>query len=187
MTGLSALWLPILLSAVAVFIVSSIIHMFLPGWHKGEYPAVPNESRVMDALRPFAIPPGDYMMPRAASMQEMKAPEFLERVKQGPVMVLTVLPSGPFTMGPSLVKWFVYCIVVSIFAAYVASRAVPMGAEYLEVFRFAGVTAFAGYTLALWQMAIWYHRSLNTTVKSTIDGLVYALVTAGVFGWLWPQ
>lgn len=187
MTGLAALWLPILLSAVAVFIASAIIHMVLPSWHRDEYPAVPNESRVMDALRPFAIPPGDYMVPRATSMKEMATPEFTERLKQGPVLVMTVLPNRVFTMGPSLAKWFVYCLVVSIFAAYVAGRALPPGSASLAAFRFAGVTAFVGYSLALWQMAIWYHRSLNTTVKSTIDGLVYALITGGVIGWLWPS
>jgi len=30
MTGLHSLWLPILLSAVIVFVVSSVIHMALP-------------------------------------------------------------------------------------------------------------------------------------------------------------
>ena len=186
MTGLAALWLPILLSAVAVVLVSAFIHMALP-WHRDEYPPVPNERGVMDALRPFAIPPGDYMVPRATSMKEMATPEFTQRLTQGPVLVMTVLPNRVFNMGPSLAKWFVYSVVVSIFAAYVAGRALPAGAAYLDVFRFAGVTAFVGYTLALWQMSIWYHRSLTTTVKSTIDGLVYALVTAGVFGWLWPS
>ena len=58
MTALHSLWLPILLSSVIVFVVSSIIHMALP-WHNSDYPKVPNEDKVMDALRPFAIPPGD--------------------------------------------------------------------------------------------------------------------------------
>ena len=76
---------------------------------------------------------------------------------------------------------------MSIFAAYIASHALPVGASYLEVFRFAGAMAFAGYAVALWQMRIWYHRALRATVTSTIDGLLYACLTAGVFGWLWPQ
>ena len=181
-----ALWLPILLSAVAVFLASSVIHMMTP-WHKGEYPPVPNEDGVMNALRPFAIPPGDYMVPRCLDMKEMQAPEFQEKLKKGPIVIMTVLPNGPMTMTRSLTLWFLYNIVVSIFAAYVASRAVPVGAAYLEVFRFAGVMAFACYTVALWQMRIWYSRALRATVTSTIDGLLYACLTAGVFGWLWPQ
>ena len=102
-------------------------------------------------------------------------------------MVVTVLPAGPMSMGRNLGLWFAYCLVVSVFAAYIASRALPPEAPYLEVFRFAGATAFIGYALALWQMSIWYRRSWLTTIKATVDGFIYALLTAGVFGWLWPR
>ena len=186
MTGLHSLWLPILLSSVIVFLVSSIIHMALP-WHKSDYPKVPNEDKVMDALRPFAIPPGDYMIPRPASAQDMRSPEFLEKRRKGPVMVLTVLPSGPPSMGSYLALWFLYSAVVGLLAAYVAGRALPVGAPYLHVFRFVGATAFIGYSVALWQMSIWYRRAWLTTIKATVDGLIYALLTAGTFGWLWPR
>ncbi len=186
MTGLSALWLPILLSAAIVFVVSSVIHMVLP-WHKSDYPRMANEDKVMDALRPLAIPPGDYMLPRPSSREELRSPQFTEKLKKGPVVVLTVMPNGPMAMGKSLVLWFLYCAVVGVFAAYVAGRALQPGAPYLAVFRFAGATAFIGYSLALWQMSIWYRRAWSTTVKATVDGLIYALLTAGAFGWLWPR
>lgn len=186
MTALTALWLPILLSAVVVFLASSVIHMMLP-WHRSDYPPVPNQDKVMDALRPFAIPPGDYMLPRAASMKDMGTPEFAEKMKKGPVMVLTVMPNEMVGMTKNLVQWFIYSAVVGFLAAYVAGRALPAGAEYLDVFRFVGTTTFIGYSVALWQMSIWYKRSWGTTLKSTVDGLVYALLTAGVFGWLWPR
>ena len=101
--------------------------------------------------------------------------------------MMTVLPNGAPAMGKSLALWFVYCCVVGLFAAYVAGRALPVGAHYRAVFRFAGVTAFVGYALALWQNTIWFKRAWTTTLKSTIDGLVYGLLTAGVFGWLWPR
>ena len=186
MTGLSVLWLPILLSGVIVFIASSIIHMALP-WHKGDYRQVPNEDKVMDALRPLAIPPGDYMVPRCSSMEEMRSPEFAAKLKEGPVMVVTVMPNGQSSMTQSLVLWFVYSIIISFFAAYVAGRALSVGTPYLRVFQFVGVSAFLGYSAALWQMSIWYRRSWSTTINSTVDGLIYALLTAGVFGWLWPR
>ncbi len=185
MAALPALWLPILVAAAAVFLVSSVIHMVLP-WHKNDYAKMANEDKVMAALRPLAIPPGDYMVPRPSSSQEMKSADFAEKLRQGPVLMMTVLPNGPWTMTQNLVSWFVYCAVVGCFAAYVAGRALGPGAEYLAVFRFAGTTAFVGYALALWQMSIWYKRAWSLTIKSTIDGMVYALVTAGVFGWLWP-
>src|SRR5438552_2191378 len=129
MTGLGALWLPILLSSVIVFVVSSLIHMMSP-WHKSDYPKVPNEDRVMDALRPLAIPPGDYMIPRPSNTQEMRSPEFGEKMNKGPVMVLTIMPNGPTRMGRNLILWFLYSGVVGFFAAYVAGRALPAGAAY---------------------------------------------------------
>ena len=186
MTGLDTLWLPILLSSVIVFVVSSIIHMVLP-WHKNDYLKVPNEDRAMEVLRPLAVPPGDYMMPRPSSVDDMRSPEFAEKLKNGPVMMVTVMPNGQMSMTKNLVLWFLYCVVVGIFAAYVAGRALPAGAPPLRVFQFVGVTAFIGYSVALWQMTIWYRRALGTTIKSTVDGLIYALVTAATFAWLWPH
>jgi len=186
MTGMSALWLPILLSSVFVFLVSSIIHMASP-WHKNDYPALENQDRIMEALRPFSIRPGDYFVPRPANRQELRSPEFIEKMKKGPVIIMTVMPNGPTSMGRNLIQWFVYSVVVGIFAAYVAGRALPSGSPYLQVFRFAGVTAFLGYTLALWPLSIWYRRAWSTTVKATVDGLIYAGLTAGTFGWLWPR
>ncbi len=186
MTTLYAFWLPILLSSVIVFVVSSLIHMALP-WHKGDYRTVPEEDKVMEALRPFSLAPGDYMLPRPSSMEEMRSPQFAEKMKKGPVMIFTVIPSGPPSMGRSLVLWFVYSVVVGLLAAYVAGHALPAGAPYRQVFRLVGATAFIGYAVALWQTSIWYHRAWSTTLKTTVDGLVYALLTAGTFGWLWPR
>ena len=186
MTGLFMLWLPILLSAVIVFVVSSIVHTVLP-WHKNDYSRVPNEDQLRSVLRPLAIPPGDYMVPRPTGRDEMRSPEFAEKVKQGPNMMLTVLPTGPISMKRNLIQWFLFTLAVSVFAAYVAGRALPVGAPYLAVFRFVGVTAFIGYSVALWPNSIWYARSWSTTAKATMDGLIYALLTAGTFGWLWPR
>jgi hypothetical protein len=186
MTALHLQWLPILLSAVIVFVVSSIIHTVLP-WHKSDYSKLPNEDATRAALGALAIPPGDYMVPRASSMKEMGSPEFLEKMTKGPVMILTVIPAGRPGMTKNLVQWFLYTLVINVFAAYVTGRALPVGAHYLQVFRFVGTTAFVAYSLALWQLSIWFHRSWSITLKATIDGLIYALLTAGTFGWLWPR
>jgi hypothetical protein len=186
MTWLAALWLPILLSAVIVFVASSIIHMVLP-WHKSDYPKLTNEEQVMNALRPLNIPPGDYVMPRPTSSQALRTPEFQEKMKRGPVVYMTVLPNGVTGMGKNLAQWFVFSVVVSVFAAYVTRSALPPGAAFRAVFKFASVTAFIGYSLALWPMSIWYRRAWLTTIKSTIDGLIYGVLTAGVFGSLWPH
>lgn len=186
MTSLVALWLPILVSAIIVFVVSSIIHMFLP-WHKNDYPKMPNEDKFSDAVRPLAVPPGDYMVPRPESQADLKSPLFQDKMKKGPVMMLTVLPNGPMAMGSNLIQWFCFTLVVGVFSGYVAGRALPHPAPYLSVFRFAGVTAFIAYAVALWPMSIWFRRSWLITFKATVDGLIYGLLTAGTFGWLWPK
>ena len=186
MISLTSLWLPILLSGVAVFIASSILHMLTP-WHKGDFKKLPDEDRAREGLRALAIPPGDYMTPCPSSPEEMKSPEFAEKLKQGPRMIMTVMPTGPFSMGKNLLMWFIYCVVVSGFAACVAAVTLPKGAPYMRVFHVVGATAFIGYSLALWQGTIWYQRSWITTLKQTIDGLIYGLITAGIFGWLWVR
>jgi hypothetical protein len=186
MVPVMSLWLPILLSAVIVFVASSIIHM-MTSIHRNDYQSLPSEDAFMDAARKFNIPPGDYLFPRPTSRNAMKDPAFLEKWKKGPVGFMTVMPSGKMEMGRNLGLWFLYCVVVGIFAAYIAGRALAPGAHYRAVFRFAGCTAFVGYALALWQNTIWYKRAWTTTFKSSIDGLIYALLTAGTFGWLWPR
>ena len=186
MVSIPSLWLPILLSAVLVFVVSSIIHMALP-YHRNDYRKVPSEDEVMESLRKFNIPPGDYMMPRPSGAAGMREPAFLEKMSKGPVVIMTVVKSGPPNMTANLVQWFIYSLVVGVLAAYVAGRTVGSGATYLAVFRIAGCTAFIAYAVALWQNSIWYKRSWGTTIRNTFDGLVYGLVTAGAFGWLWPR
>ena len=186
MVPIVTLWLPVLASAVLVFVASSVIHMALP-WHKKDYTALAKEGEVLAALRKFDIPPGDYFAPLCTSMAEMKSPAFVEKMKAGPVAHMTFLPAGPPSMTKSLIQWFVYSLFVSLFAAYIAGRALHAGAPYLAVFRFSGATAFGAYSVALVQGSIWYGRSWTTTWKSVIDGFVYACLTAAVFGWLWPS
>lgn len=184
MTSLSALWLPILLSAVFVFIASSVIHMATP-WHKNDYRSVPQEDQVAGALR--AVPPGDYLLPRPRDMEQMRSPEFAERMKQGPVLMMTVMPNGVTAMGGTMVKWFIYLLVVCFIAGGIASHVLPPNADSHVILHTTGMAAFLGFSLALWQMAIWYRRSLGTTVRSTIDGLIYGLITGATFAWLWPR
>ena len=185
MVSLASLWLPILVAAVLVFIASSLIHMVL-GYHAGDYGKLAEEDKVMDALRPFNLPPGDYVTPRPASPASMRDPEFLAKRKRGPVFMMTVWPAGDVQMGGQLAQWFVYSLVVGLFAGYVATLALPAGAPYMEVFQVTSTVTFVGYALALWQMTIWYRRKLGTTLRSNVDALIYALLTGGVFGWLWP-
>jgi Flp pilus assembly protein TadB len=186
MVPVMSLWLPILLSAVFVFLASSVMHMLF-NYHFKDFKKVPDEDKLMEALRGFNTPVGEYFVPYAGSRQVLNSPEYREKMKKGPSFVMSMWESGQAGMAKSLILWFVYSVVVGVFAAYVAGRALGPGAEYLSVFRFAGVTAFCCYTVAHWQDTIWYKRSWGRTLTGAIDGLVYGLLTAGTFGWLWPD
>ena len=186
MVGIAELWLPIVLSAVAVFVMSSIFHMVLP-FHKSDYVKLPNEDKALEALRPLGLVPGTYHFPHCDSSKEMHAPEFQEKMKQGPTGILTVLPTGMPNMAKYLGAWFAYCLVVSFFVAYLTGRTVAPGAHYLAVFRVAGTAAFLGYAMAHAHNSIWKGEAWGTTLKFYFDGLIYGLLTAGTFGWLWPR
>ena len=159
-----------------------------PFWHRSDYPPLPDEARFRQAVGPMAIPPGDYMVPRGAGMEAMKDEAFLAKLREGPRMILTVMPNtADVGFGRALALWFVYLLVASLFAAYVTSRALPPGADYLRVFQIAGATSFMALGIGQWQNTIWYQRAPSLAFKDTIDALLYALAMAGVFGWLWPQ
>ncbi len=180
-----SLWLPIIFSAAIVFLVSALFHMVLPH-HKNDYGKLPSEDAARAAIG-GNVPPGEYVVPYAASNAERATEEFTKKMNDGPVVFMTFRAPGPVGMGKELGIWFVYCLLVGIFVAYIAGRALEPGAHYLSVFRFVGATAFFCYTVGLWQDSIWFGRPWGTTFKNTVDGLVYALLTAGTFGWLWPE
>jgi hypothetical protein len=186
MVPLTSLLVPIVVAAVVVFVASAILHMVLP-FHRQDMRKVPNEDEFLAAVRRLNIPPGDYATPHASSPADMKNPQFIEKTSQGPIVLMTVAAGRAPGMAKNLTMWFIFCLVVSLFGAYIAGRALPAGANYLEVFRFAGATTFAAYALGEIPASIWYQRSWGTTMRNVIDGLVYGLLTGGVFGWLWPR
>jgi hypothetical protein len=186
MVSIPELWLPMLVATVLVFVASNIVWMVLPH-HKSDARRLPDEAGALDALGKQGLKPGLYRFPWANSMAEMKDPAFVEKLNKGPVAMLTVLPSGPFNMGRSLGLWTGYLVVMGIMVAYVTGRVLGPGASYLEVFRVAGAVSFLGYSGAQLPMAIWWGKPLGVVLKEICDGLLYALVTAGAFGWLWPR
>jgi len=170
MVPVTDLWLPILVSAVFVFVASSIIHMVFK-YHHADWKRLPSHDDVQEAMRRFAVAPGDYHA----------------RSDKGPNFIITIFPPGQSGMGKNLVMWVLYSILIGVFAGYVAGEALGPGARYPRVFQFAGTVAFCGYSLALMPQSIWYNRKWSTTLVSMFDGLIYGLLTAGTFGWLWPK
>lgn len=185
MVSLTSLWLPIVLSAVLVFIASSVIHMAL-GYHKKDYDRSPKEDGLLDALQ--GVGPGEYFLPHMTGMESAKAPVVQAKLTRGPRALVRVM-SGDMSSAfrNSLINWFIYSLVVALFAAYLTSRALNAGTEYLEVFRFAATTAFLGYGLALAQESIWFGRRWSNTLRALFDALIYGLLTGGVFGWWWTR
>ena len=185
MVALTALWLPILLSAVIVFVASSIMHMLLP-YHRSDYRQLPDEDKLLAALRGVGLKRGLYIFP-FGTHKDMKSPAMQEKYNQGPVGMMTVFPSGPPAMPKYLAMWFVYCLVIGFFTAYITGRTVMSGAQYLAVFRVAGAVAFMAYGVGQVSNGIWAGQPRSVTIKHVFDGLIFALLTAGTFGWLWPR
>ncbi|HJW43813.1 MAG TPA: hypothetical protein VJ463_05130 [Geothrix sp.] len=186
MVSLAQLWIPILLSAVAVFAASSLIHMVVK-WHASDYRSLANEDEVRAAIRKGSPTPGQYVMPHCSDMKDMGKPEVQEKYKEGPVGFLVLIPNGAPAMGSALGKWFVYTALVAFMAAYLASRTLAPGTHYLQVFRVVGAVSFLAYGFGSIQMGIWMGKPWSSVIKDLADALIYGLVSAGVFGWLWPR
>jgi hypothetical protein len=186
MVSLLSLWLPILISAVIAFVASWLLHMVV-GHHRNDMRPLSQEDALLESLRAARIEPGDYMAPHISSAAQMRSPEFLEKRRRGPVVLMTLSAGGEMNMGKPLAQWFVYLLIIATIAGYVASRTLAAGTPYLGVFRVVGTVAFMGLAMGQPHQSIWWQRRWSATVKYMIDGLIYALLMGGVFGWLWPH
>jgi hypothetical protein len=186
MVSLGSLWLPILVSAVLVFLTSSIIHMVLK-YHNKDYTKLPNEDAVRAAIRAGNPPPAQYVIPYCSDMKDMEKPEMKQKYVEGPVAVMNVLRPGVPQMSKYLTQWFLFILFVSFFIAYVAAHSIMVGARYLDVFQVVGAVGFLAYGAGQIPESIWMGKPWKVTWKGVLDGLVYGLVTAGTFGWLWPR
>jgi hypothetical protein len=185
MVALTALSLPILLSAVLVFVASSVVHMVVP-WHRNDLKRLPGEDAVREAIRKAGIGPGQYWFPFPENPKDMGSPEMRKKFAEGPVGTIFVMPNGPPMIPKHLVEWFVFCLVVGVFVAYLTGRAFGAGTEYLSVFRYSGTIAFLAYAATHAADPIWKGGSWAVAFKHAVDGLLYGVLTAGIFSWLWP-
>jgi len=186
MVTLGVLWLPILVATGIVFVASNLVWMALPH-HRSDTRRLPEEAHALEVLGKQGLKPGLYRFPWSTSMAEMKDPAYVEKLTRGPVGFLTITPSRPFSMGPALGAWIAYVLVVTILVAYVAGRTLAPGAHYLAVFRVVGAVAILGYAAGNVPNAIWWGKPWSNVWKEVLDGVVYGLLTAGTFGWLWPR
>jgi hypothetical protein len=182
---IGTLWLPVILSAVAVFIASSIIHMALK-YHRADHRRLPSEEAVREALGKANPEPGMYFTPYCADHKQMNEPAVKEKFAKGPVAILTVYPKGVPNLGSHLALWFGFSLLVSFTAAYVARHTLMPGAPGLEVMRITGALAFTAYGLSNISDSIWKGQPWGNTVRALIDAAIYAVVTGLIFRALWP-
>jgi hypothetical protein len=186
MEMLMQLWLPILLSAVFVFIASSVIHMALK-WHNVDYHGFANEDEVGAALGKANPAPGMYMIPYCKDMKDMGSPEMQKKFQDGPVAKIILRVGSTPNMGKPLMQWFLYCVLVSLFCAYIAAHTLAAGTQFLQVFRVVGTIAFMAYAFGSIPNGIWWGNPWGAVLKDLLDGLIYGLATAAAFAWLWPH
>src|SRR6266481_6836311 len=173
MVPLTALWLPILLAAVIVFFASFVMHMLLP-YHRSDYQKLPDEDKLLAALRAAGLKRGLYVFP-FCTHKEMKSPALIEKYKQGPVGFITILPNGPPAMPKFLIQWFAFCLLVGFFVACLAVSTLSPGAHYKTVFHVVAIVAFLAYRVGNLSNGIWKGQTWSSTIKEVFDGLVYAL------------
>ena len=186
MITITSLGLAILVAAALVWIASALIWTVLP-WHKGEYAGLPDESAALAALKTQDLQPGLYSFPHATSPNDFKDEATRLKFEEGPVGYLTVVPKGVPAMGKNMVLSFVFYVLVGVVVAYVASRTLSPGAEYMTVFRLTATVTWLAHGTAAIQEAIWFGRPWSSIARSLLDALIYGLLTGGVFGWLWPD
>lgn len=185
MLTMTSLWAAILVAAVLTWIASALIWTVLP-WHKNDFLRLPDEDSALASLRPQDLRPGQYHFPYMASPGDVKEPAVREKLEAGPAGFMTVLPRGVPNMGKSMALSLLFNVFVSAAVAYVASRTIAAGADYLEVFRVTGTVAWLAYGMAVIPDAVWFGRPWSIVAKYILDAFIYGLLAAGAFGWLWP-
>ena len=184
MDFITQLWLPIVVSAVLVFLASSVIHMLFK-WHNPDYRKLANEDQVRDAIRAATPAPGLYVVPHCLEMKDLGTPEMQKKFTDGPVAFLTVRASGLPSMGPQLIQWFVFTLAVAVICAYLASRTLPPTASWGQVMRVVATTAFLTYAGGCVTNGIWMGKPWISVAKECLDALIYAALTGGAFAYLW--
>jgi hypothetical protein len=185
MSVLMSLWLPIVVSAVGVFIASSLVHMVFK-WHNPEYRGLGNEDAVRDVLRGANLTPGLYVTPKCNDMKEMASEAMLKKYNEGPVAFITVMPNGAPNMGRALGLWFVFNLVVAWAASAMALTVMPLAGNAQLGAHLIGCFTFVAYGFGSLQDFIWMGKPLSSMLKYLLDALIYATVTALSFLWLWP-
>jgi len=187
MNALISLWLPILLSAVVVFIISSLIHMVIK-WHAPEYKGFANEDAVRAAINAGNPSLGQYVLPYCKDMKALANETMQKKFQEGPVGFLRLGPKGGHNMGKSLGIWFLFSLAVSAVAAYLAVRIYGLEPMFVRSpAKLIGAVAFIAYGFGGIPESIWMARPWTSTAKYLLDAALYAAGTGATFYFLWPS
>lgn len=185
MLTLTSLLLVIIAGAASSLVASAITWMVLPH-HRSDYSRLPDEDGTISMLDKQDLKPGFYNFPHCANWDELKNEKIRKKFADGPIGFITIVPSGMPPMGKNMLQQFIYYAMTGVFIAYVVSLSQPAGAEYMSVFRATGAVAWLAYGFGGLPDSIWYGKPWPVQFKNLADSLFYALMTAGVYGWLWP-
>ena len=186
MITIMQLWLPVLIAAIAVFVVSSILHMVLRFWHATDMRGFDNESEIAAAIRRGNPTPGMYGIP-FGSMSDMNKPEMREKFSQGPVGMVILRRNGSVNIGASLLQWFLFCLLVAYFCGYLGVATLLAGTPASQVFRVLGTAGIMVFAIGVIPTGIWNGHPWKVVVKAVIDGIIYGLIVGAIFAWLWPK
>jgi len=185
MNNILLLWLPILVTAVSVFVASSLIHMVFK-WHNSDYRKLSNEDAVLAAIRAGSPEPGQYVLPHCADMKEIQTEAMQKKFREGPVGFMTLKKAGSPAIGGALVKWFIFNLVVAVIVGAIALRLYGLQADPHRAGHVVGVISLLTYAGSSVQAGIWMGKPWGSVAKDMLDGLIYATVSALSFMFLWP-
>ncbi len=174
------LWLPILLSSVAIFFGSFLSWMVLQ-LHKKDWQRLPQQEELMSALRRINAPLGNFMFPSCDTPQERESEEFQKLWKGGPRGVLTLFPE--VNMGQNLGLTMLLFLVVNFTLGYLGSMAFKPGTDFLTIFRFFATASLLMYLTGVLQHSIWFRCRV---VGHVVESVAYALIAGLIFASLWP-
>lgn len=186
MISITQLWLPMLVSAVGVFVASSLVHMVFK-WHNKDYRKLPNEDDVAATLRKSGLPPGQYVIPYCMEMKDLQTQDMQQKFSEGPVGYINLRPNGVPNMGKSLGQWFALTLFVALLATVVAAIALPIGAAQEPAFDITFLVTFAAYACGSISGGIWKGQTWRAVAIDLLDAFIYAAVTGVAFALLWPH
>jgi hypothetical protein len=204
MDFLAHLWLPILVSGVAVWIVSALCWMAI-GHHNKDTAGIPNEQDFTDTIRRLNLKPGNYGFPdfqKCKSLPKEEKAKFFKDWDKNPSGLLRVW--APANMGVNMFMTFLFYLVTSVVLAYLGWIVLPhggsvatttadthismgLGSSFSHVFRVISTAAVLAYCFASFPNDLWFQKSRRAMLMNLIDGVVFALITGAVFAWLWPK